>query len=278
MIFKDRNNSFFTFTLMMCLAVFLVTSVHASFYCYKNPTHTFTYAHVVWDGKLSKDETRVVYGGGDYLEPYKVVVYDLKSKEKKFCSVHEEPISSVGWGLHDRSIISASEDKTVCIFDIQEKKSNFFQYEGAVNDLIWKEPYKKIFSATENGKIYQTDIEKITSESFQADTKSINAISSTNENRCIAAGGDSRVVRVWDIRMPYFGNQINEYNDVGGCIRAIDLSSTHYVAFGGDDKKIYVYDRRKDSEDLLVREFRHNQGINGLSWQLAKMETAVYGI
>lgn len=280
----------------------LYTSVLSSS-LYHCEQYSINYQAIVWDAKLSSDGKHIVAGGGGYTQDnYTVYMFDLLSpkdnnlfeengdtvmslskgysesglsvkkdsalgfsyRKKHICYSHKEPITTVGWGPKDQNLISASEDGTVCLWNIKDHSYELIPHNEAVNDAKWSK-YGSVFSATEGGKIYLNDIVKKRSTHFQAHQKSIKTISEKfqGESPIIASGGSDTNVCIWDMRFPKYDTK-EKYTDPEKCITKIEYSpSGTYLAIGGDDKKVWIYETRNKQ---LIAKLEHDKEICGLCW------------
>jgi WD40 repeat protein/tRNA A-37 threonylcarbamoyl transferase component Bud32 len=155
---------------------------------------------------------------------------------------HTDRVNAVAWAPDGARIVSASDDKTVQVWE-STTGNHQFTYTGhsdRVNAVAWSPDATRIASASSDTSIQvweaSTGVYLFTCKGH---SNRVNAVAWSPDSRFIATASDDKTVKVWDATS---GRHLFTYRSHSDGVRAVAWSpdGTH-IASAGDDCKVYVW-------------------------------------
>ncbi|KAI5962286.1 HAT2 [Candida pseudojiufengensis] len=216
-----------------------------------------------------------------------VDLYNIESDERGSFS-HFQPHSDNGYGLSWNPItkgllLTASDDKTVCVSDTNKENEQIFKKEGddIFNDAKWHFFDNNIFaSASEDEHLYIYDLrspDKV-SKFYSKNSKGINSVAfSPFSHNLLAIGNTNSNIGILDLRNLKLLHTMMGHTEG---ITSLEFSphKDGILASGSQDRRLIVWDlfkigeeqQQEDAEDgcpeLFMMHAGHTAGVTDLSW------------
>lgn len=208
-------------------------------------------------------------------------------------STETDPIFSSSWGLawnpsRKGILADCSDDKTVCIWDIEGAKSTEVQplvtlhgHEDTVEDVSWNNHHEHFcISVGDDGKMIMWD--KRTGkaqQTAQGSTKEVNCVSFNPFSEWIfATGAGDNTAAIWDVRN--FSTKLHSFYGHHDAVFTLQWSPFNETIFatGSHDRRVHVWDvsrigqpqTKMQAEDgppeLLFIHGGHTAKVSDLAW------------
>ena len=187
-------------------------------------------------------------------------------------SGHTEQVWSVAWSRDSLYLASASDDRTVQIWDTSGGGSatatgrRVFTYSGHTNwvhAVAWSPDGRRIASASYDKTVQVWDA--LTGQrllSYGGHAAELNAVAWSPDGRFIASGSWDKTVRVWDALT---GRTIHTYKGHADVVSPVAWSPDgRYIASAGNDKTVHVWEAIAGR--LLLRYTGHSASVNAVAW------------
>ena len=182
---------------------------------------------------------------------------------------HADRVNAVAWSPDGAHIVSASDDKTVQVWEAVTG-DHLFTYTGhadRVNAVAWSPDGKFIASASSDSTV----------QVWEADTgiylftrighrDRVLSLAWSPDGKRIASAGDDKTVQVWEAttRSNMFLSK-NVYRGDSSPIRALAWSpDSMLIASASDDKTVHVWNLASRKPFLIYRE--HADGLHAVAW------------
>lgn len=191
------------------------------------------------------------------------------SKELVYAGHHDD-ITSLAWSPDQQAIASASEDRTVQIWDAVSGQQllSFGGFAGVTRVLAWSPDGKRLAIGNDDNMVecfnLETQRKLFTLDGHKTGYYGIDALAWAPDGSRIASAGDDKIVRIWDAAS---GQQLLRYHGhAENWVRALAWSPDgRLIASAGDD--IQIWDALTGQHLLTYTEHRcTSDWIDGLAW------------
>lgn len=174
---------------------------------------------------------------------------------------HEGPIASADWWSNGTQIVTASWDRTVKLWDVEEEKviHTLEGHELEITHASAHSVQKLIVTSSQDTTFRLWDFRLPTMHSvnvFQGHTDTVTSAVFTTKADHVVSGSDDRTVKVWDLknmRSPLATIRLDS------AVNRLSLSSTqNVIAIPHDNRQVRLYDLSGNRLSRLPR--RHRQG------------------
>ncbi|KAI5954265.1 HAT2 [Candida jiufengensis] len=216
-----------------------------------------------------------------------VDLYNIKDNSPTSYS-HFQPHTENGYGLswnpnEKGLLVTASDDKTVCVSDTNKNNETIYKKEGddIFNDAKWHFFDKHLFASASEDEylyIYDTRSTDIVSKFHSKISKGINSVAfSPFSHNLLAIGNTNSNIGLLDLRNLKLLHTMMGHTEG---ITALEFSphKDGILASGSQDRRIIVWDlfkigeeqQQEDAEDgcpeLFMMHAGHTAGVTDLSW------------
>jgi centriolar protein POC1 len=172
----------------------------------------------------------------------------LVSKFKTSILGHTNWIRSAQFSPDARIIVSGSDDKSVKIWDVANKKNlmSFTDHTEIVRDVKFHPDGTCVASCSDDSKIKLWDLRsKRLLQHYDAHDAAINKISFHPNGKYLVSASDDSTAKIWDVRM---GNILFTLYGHDGPVTAINFSECgDFFATGGEDTIVNIWKSNLDS-------------------------------
>jgi WD40 repeat protein len=178
---------------------------------------------------------------------------------------HSLAVYDVGWSPDGTKLASASQDKTVQVWDAATGKvlRIYRGHSGSVNALAWlPDDGTRIASAGDDMTVQVCDVatgNKILT--YRGHSANMRTLGWTSDGMRIASGGDDNTVQVWNA---ISGKHLLTYHGHSSRVWSVSLSpDDQHIASGSDDKTVQVWDTVTGNKILTYFNGRH---VKAVAW------------
>lgn len=147
-----------------------------------------------------KNSDLVVSPGRDLrTNDHVVVLWNLKGEVKKTFRGHRNTVNNVSFSPDETRIASASDDKTVKIWDLEGKELNTIVHPSAVWSVVFSPNNQFIATASNDNKIRIWSLDGTLKQTLEGHTKQINDLSFSPDGKILASASNDKTVNLWDV-------------------------------------------------------------------------------
>jgi WD40 repeat protein len=156
---------------------------------------------------------------------------------------HEDRVTSVAISADSQWVVSGSEDKTVCVWDLQTgKQRNLLKgHEAEVTSVAISVDSQRIVSGSGDGTVWVWDTE--TGEQINTlggHEEEVTSIAISADSKRIVSGSNDKTVRIWEMAT---GKEIKVIKGHDYHVRSVALSAdSQRVVSGSRDETVRVWD------------------------------------
>uniref|UniRef100_A0A7E4WDP6 CAF1C_H4-bd domain-containing protein n=1 Tax=Panagrellus redivivus TaxID=6233 RepID=A0A7E4WDP6_PANRE len=193
-------------------------------------------------------------------------------------------------------LLSASNDKSVCLWDVQGSSSSdtcmfakrtFLKHTDIVEDVCWHDTHGEIFASVGDDKrlmIWDARNDApAPCYNVEAHKTDVNCVSFNPHNEFILATGSAdKTVAMWDLRN--LDNPIHSFKGHTDGVLKIEWSPHHESVFAssGNERNVYIWDASKVNDapisddgpaELLFIHSGHKGNVLDFSWNMCQENT-----
>jgi serine/threonine protein kinase len=182
---------------------------------------------------------------------------------------HSDRARSVAWSPNGALIVSASDDKTVQVWEAATG-DHLFTYKGhsdRVNAVAWSPDGKLIASASSDSTVQVWEADTgIYLFTYTGHTYRVNAVAWSPDGKLIASASDDKTVQMWDATS---GHHLFTYRSHSDWVRALAWSPDgKRIASASDDTTVHVWDATTGHNSFFSKNvYRgHSECVRTLAW------------
>ena len=155
---------------------------------------------------------------------------------------HSDRVNAVAWSPGSTHLASASDDKTVQIWEAGTG-NHLLTYTGhadRVNAVTWSPDGRLIAAASSDATVQVWEADSgVYLFTCQGHSDRVNAVAWSPDSRLIASASDDKTVKIWDAAS---GHHVFTYRSHSDGVRALAWSPDgQHIASAGDDCKVHVW-------------------------------------
>jgi len=233
----------------------------------------------IYAAALSPDNKLLIFGGLGYKNkklgcPIHFINTD-SAKQTALVSAHSEAINDLKFSPDGKYIVSASNDKTVKIWELNITDTSFVcqpiatikEHKRIVNTVQWSSDGKYLLTTSYDKKAIIFDLsnprEPLMKKTFAKHKGEITASAFSPDGNLIATGDNKQVVMVWNTD----GEIIAELTDFPAKITSIDFSPRNddlLISYDDYSDNVAIFSIERLGAKLLFPE--HNNTVFASSW------------
>jgi WD40 repeat protein/energy-coupling factor transporter ATP-binding protein EcfA2 len=159
---------------------------------------------------------------------------------------HDGRVTSVAFSPKDENdeylIASASEDKTICLWDLKGDRScEFTGHKNRVLSVRFSPDSNYLISGSQDKTLRLWDLKKVSKETediseaveYNGHTDAVRAVLFSPDSKMVISGSADSTIRIWDL----YGNQIGDpLTGHSGAIRSLDITPDgKFIISGSED-------------------------------------------
>jgi len=148
---------------------------------------------------LSKDQDLIAVASGDFIS-----ILNIQNAQISQLVAHSKPVNSVAFDNRGRFLLSGSADKTIRLWDVSTKKTQwvFEEHSNEVMSVCFSPDNQLAASADRDGKILVWNVEsRKTATSFKSNLYSVDSLCFSPDGKyLLSTASDCGMIELWDIK------------------------------------------------------------------------------
>ncbi|MCH7728050.1 MAG: PQQ-binding-like beta-propeller repeat protein, partial [Planctomycetes bacterium] len=191
-------------------------------------------------------------------------VWDTKTgKEVRKLEGHIEAVTSVGFSVDSRTVITSSHDGTVGFWDVatgRETRTVKTDSRITLDSAILSRDDRFLVTVSDRDKVTLWDVHsKKRVRSFIGYSDSISALALTSDGRHLAQGGHNGIATLWDLTT---GKLVRRFEGHNGFISSLVFTPDNQHFFVGSDETVRQWNVKTGKEE---RRFGHSKSVEELA-------------